>query len=486
MALVASAHQASAVAPPSDEFFPHVRGGRVVFGIEAPADAKVYIVGDFNGWDPEATPLEYTSHGTWEVSLPIDPGEYEYKFIVDGRRLLDPSNPDEVSGGDGSVNSRLKVLRNGQVSERSHWPREVRRRNEWTLPTGGRQSLSTSGDLTFNRVDGTTLWIKPTYRSSYDFTPEFTAAFGYGYESERVTIVADFAQPVLPGRLLSLGLHFTDGTGFDNQAEVGRSENTLAAMLFKHDFIDYYDIRAVEPYVRLRLPAHLTLRFAHATEDYASLTTQTQWSFFTAGRDHFRPNPQLYLLGDPQGRGGEGRLQASRAEIVFDTRRGRRIGTVGFYCRGFLESGGGDFDYERWLADGRTYLRLGRPVHLAMRLRGGSRFDGTAIPSQKLFYIGGLGTVRGHEFRSQVGDSELLGNLEYSFLSDNLNAGVLLFYDAGTAWDSSRETLDRATLLQAVGFGFKSADGDFQIQFAKPIGAVKGGFETSVRLSRTF
>ena len=173
-------------------------------------------------------------------------------------------------------------------------------------------------------------------------------------------------------------------------------------------------------------------------------------------------------------------------DLVLDTRRARQVGTIGFYTRGFLELGQGDFDYARWLADGRAYLRLGQPVHVAARLRAGGRFDGERIPSQKLFYVGGLGTVRGHEFRDRYGDHELLGNLEYTFLSDDLDGGVLLFYDAGTAWDSSKEHLDSSPVLQAVGFGYRTANDDFQINFAKPIGTVRGGIETTVRLNRTF
>jgi hypothetical protein len=469
----------------ADALFPHRRDGRIVFSVEAPPEADVHLIGEFNGWDGLATPMQHVGAGIWEAALPLEPGEYQYKFVIDGRKVLDPSNPDEVSVADGSIASRIEVLVSGRVSERRHWHRRARRQRDWSFSPLDGQHFKVSGDLTFNRVDGTTVWIKPSFRSTYDFTPEVAASFGYGWESERVNIEADFAQPIVPSRALFVGLHFIDGTDFENQAEVGRGENTLAALLFKHDFNDYYEVLGLEPYVRLHLP-RATLRLAYASEDYNSLTAQTQWSFFKANRDRFRPNPHLYLLGDPQGRGGEGRLDAGRAELVVDTRRARHLGTVGFFGRGFVEYGQGDFDYARWLADGRTYLRLGRPVHVAARLRGGARFDGVRIPSQKLFYVGGLGTVRGHEFRSQIGDRELLGNLEYTFMVDELDGGVLLFYDAGTAWSSLDQRLADSTILQAVGFGFRSWDDDFQINFAKPVGAVRGGIETTVRLNRTF
>jgi hypothetical protein len=487
-ALVGAAVPANGADVGLDDLFPHARDGRVVFAVAAPDQATVALVGDFNDWDPQATLMQPVGGGIYEATVALAPGEHAYKFVIDGRRILDPSNPEETEAGDGSIRSRITVLRNGRVSERSLWRREPRhRRRGDVLERFGRESFDVGGTLSFNRVDGTTLWLKPSYRGTDELTPEVSAAFGYGWESERFTIEADFAQPVAPQRLLFLGVHLVDGTAFDNQSEVGLGENTMAALFFKHDFNDYYDVRGAEPYLRLHLPARTTLKLAYASEEYRSLTAQTQWSLFKAGRDRFRPNPQLFLLSAPDGNGGEGRLAATRFDLVHDSRRARHIGTVGLYGRGFLEFGAGDFDYTRWIGDGRAYLRLGRPVHLAMRLRGGGRLRGDAIPSQKLFYVGGLGTVRGHAFRSLYGDREVVGNVEYTFLFDRLSHGVMVFYDAGTAWDSSRSRLADSDVLQSLGIGFKSSNDDFQINFAKPIGAAsEDGIETTVRLNRTF
>ena len=55
---------------------------------------SVSIVGDFNEWRPDRTPLVAAPKpGVWSVSLPLSPGRHEYAFIVDGKRwVVDPAS----------------------------------------------------------------------------------------------------------------------------------------------------------------------------------------------------------------------------------------------------------------------------------------------------------------------------------------------------------------------------------------------------------
>jgi hypothetical protein len=52
---------------------------------------EVYISGTFNNWSTMDTPMNRTDDG-WSVVIPLKPGKYTYKFIVDGRWTLDPNN----------------------------------------------------------------------------------------------------------------------------------------------------------------------------------------------------------------------------------------------------------------------------------------------------------------------------------------------------------------------------------------------------------
>ena len=54
-------------------------------------------------------------NGIYEISVPLDPGRYEYKFFVDGKELIDPQNPVKVPNGLGDYNSILIIESEKQI-----------------------------------------------------------------------------------------------------------------------------------------------------------------------------------------------------------------------------------------------------------------------------------------------------------------------------------------------------------------------------------
>ena len=79
--------------------------------LAAPASSRVAVVGDFNDWDPAATPLHPSGDGgTWVVELRLKPGRYHYTFLIDGRRWArDPSEPPAAGRDFGAPVSVLTV-----------------------------------------------------------------------------------------------------------------------------------------------------------------------------------------------------------------------------------------------------------------------------------------------------------------------------------------------------------------------------------------
>lgn len=63
----------------------------VNFYCHATPDAKsVRLVGDFNNWDINSTPMHRQPDGCWFVQVPLTHGHHQYLFVVDGEPHLDP------------------------------------------------------------------------------------------------------------------------------------------------------------------------------------------------------------------------------------------------------------------------------------------------------------------------------------------------------------------------------------------------------------
>ncbi|HEX3234921.1 MAG TPA: isoamylase early set domain-containing protein [Gemmatimonadales bacterium] len=77
----------------------------------APTGSQVVVVGDFNDWDPAATPLRPAGEpGVWKVELRLKPGRYHYAFLVDQRHWVrDPSEPPVSHADFGTPTSVLTV-----------------------------------------------------------------------------------------------------------------------------------------------------------------------------------------------------------------------------------------------------------------------------------------------------------------------------------------------------------------------------------------
>ncbi len=65
----------------------------VKFTYFAPNATSVYLIGDFNNWNTNATMMKKNADGLWSVIVPLTPGKYQYKFFVDGKYEADPTNP---------------------------------------------------------------------------------------------------------------------------------------------------------------------------------------------------------------------------------------------------------------------------------------------------------------------------------------------------------------------------------------------------------
>lgn len=83
---------------------------RVSFQLITEPGSKVSVAGSFNDWDPESTPLkDKANNGTFTRSILLEPGRYEYKFVIDGVWCVDPECREWVPNNEGSLNSVIQI-----------------------------------------------------------------------------------------------------------------------------------------------------------------------------------------------------------------------------------------------------------------------------------------------------------------------------------------------------------------------------------------
>ncbi len=99
---------------------PHKVDGGILFQYENKAAHSVNLAGNFNGWcgtkeygrfDPSIGVMhDDDGDGIWEIIVPLPPGRYQYKFVIDNGAswVLDPNNP-LTDYEDGIENSLLIV-----------------------------------------------------------------------------------------------------------------------------------------------------------------------------------------------------------------------------------------------------------------------------------------------------------------------------------------------------------------------------------------
>ena len=81
----------------------------VRFTLRAAPDSVICVVGTFNSWNPQAHRLERDGDGVYAAKLLLEPGRYEYKFLVNGQWHIDPRCAAQVRNAYGTVNNVLEL-----------------------------------------------------------------------------------------------------------------------------------------------------------------------------------------------------------------------------------------------------------------------------------------------------------------------------------------------------------------------------------------
>jgi outer membrane protein insertion porin family len=110
---------------------------------------------------------------------------------------------------------------------------------------------------------------------------------------------------------------------------------------------------------------------------------------------------------------------------------------------------GGQFDFNKYIIDGRQYFKVGSKQVLALRVSAGTA-DGD-VPDASKYSVGGIDTLRGYKDDEFKGNKMFTATAEYRYPIANKVEGVF-FTDAGNAWNGTYKLND---LRYSIGTGLR-------------------------------
>jgi hypothetical protein len=310
----------------------------------------------------------------------------------------------------------------------------------------------------------------------------------------RVGYALGFERPYLSTRKLYAGGEFYDLTASDDLWQSSSLEASLAAIGPRVSTRDYYRRRGVQVNAAFRPWAQFEILGAWRGEHHYALPVESDFSFWN-GDDEFRTNQPIV----------EGHLGALVLGASVDGDGFARESLDATYRRHQLESlfgeplptrtrssdfapvwrvdwtseisapdaFGSDYDFTRSIVNARVRKALTKHQDVGARfIQGWS--SGTA-PPQRLFSIGGIGSLHGYDFKIATGTSMSLLNLEY-MLGWRNGLQLLGFYDVGQ--------VSTSPWLKGVGWGIGLAG--FSVEFGYPTSDVRSSPLVLVRFGHSF
>ncbi|MEK7823881.1 MAG: BamA/TamA family outer membrane protein [Candidatus Eisenbacteria bacterium] len=341
--------------------------------------------------------------------------------------------------------------------------------------------------LDYNRVDRLRLGVRHQIQVPEPMAPRLGVRVAYAFGRERVLYGFQLEQPLVrPGRI-ALGASLVRRTDHNELQQVDDLENTLAMLLWRYDYRDYFERDGLGAYLSWYVPDFSTLSVHLRRDQYRSLPLDPGTrSWFHRSRP-LRDNPAVDE--------GETHSAVIRLERAAHARRHTHAGVHHWFEAERAGRGlGGDFTYTRVLGDLRSVIRLSPATTLMLRVAGGHTASGT-LPVQKEFPLGGVDVLRAHAFGQFRGDQMALAQAEYTVGLWRLRTGgfegglhAIAFVDAGQAWFDARHRWDLRRQHVAVdgGFGLATGEDNLRVYLAKDLQASDSDLVLSVRLHRPF
>jgi len=88
-----------------------IKRRKITFSFESSDAREVSLMGDFNNWNPKKHPMKKDDNGKWTKAVILPPGQYEYKFLVDGQWKQDPRSDRICANKFGTYNNVFNLTK---------------------------------------------------------------------------------------------------------------------------------------------------------------------------------------------------------------------------------------------------------------------------------------------------------------------------------------------------------------------------------------
>ena len=284
----------------------------------------------------------------------------------------------------------------------------------------------------YNRVEGAALGYGITFALPHNNNTVLALKSSYGFEDQHLKGEASLVRYTGAGKKSFLEGSLYSKLGFDeNRSEVPEGRNTLASLVAKRDYRDYYYKQGGSLGFGYRINEKSALKIQGFIQKEKRAAVNAKFSIFN-NNDPFRINPAVV----------EGLFTGVRASFLYKTYMLKASLTAEYADDGLLS---GDFSYGKVFANLSYTVRQTRNTRMRFNLTGGVS-DGE-LPPQKWFDFGGklpfqyYGRLRGIDYKTFTGDKAAYGTIEYSVNGSVLsNVGLeQLFLQAikTTFWTSA-------------------------------------------------
>ena len=298
-------------------------------------------------------------------------------------------------------------------------------------------------------------------------------------------------------------------------------ENSLTLFLIRRDYRDYYEREGWYGLLGWKSNGWFG-SFAYRDERHRTVEKRNVWTILFNKGDELRANAAI----------DAGDLKSLTATLGVDTRTDETRPLSGWFTTLSIEQAvggklsGASQDFTRFFLDVRRFFRVSFGSVLGLRLAGGGPLGSDRTPAQRQHYIGGAGSLPAYSMmqfdcgaRASPGFGTVPGygcqrfalfqaeyrtklNFHYRWDHDaaprntefystpfaiDFEPAIVLFYDAGAAWDTDEDFYDHLKLsdnwIADVGAGIEF--GGLGVYFAYPLTG-SGGLQAVLRLAARF